>query len=477
MAIIKGKDRDLADGELRQVKDKLLKINEKLKQRTTLHKNPHFSTEKESAVSDYTDVKDVSLETMHAKLRAINSYILSHAVLGKNFKPPVFKKPAPIIAKLSSEIVDEVVEEIGEEQEEPIEVPDEEMATSTLPEINAGKKKGAVSRLGVGLDLGTAYIVASREVEASKVFVKNERNAFLSVRCDNSTKGLLTKLKVKYVALQDRLYVLGAMALELADIFGREIQRSMRMGILNPSEAESIPIIKLLVENILWAPREKSEICCFSIPAKPIDRDQDSIYHRGVFDGILRSIGFEPMVIDEGYAVVLSEMDDKDFTGIGVSCGAGMVNICAAFKSMPIISFSITRGGDWIDKSAAIVLGVSASRITAIKERGINIKTPATREEEAIAIYYRNYIHYFLENMAQVFGKNPDAPCFKDPVDIVFAGGSSMVGGFLDVVREEIQTVDLGFELDKLSIAKEPFTSVARGCLFKAINEGKNNAR
>ena len=150
-----------------------------------------------------------------------------------------------------------------------------------------------------------------------------------------------------------------------------------------------------------------------------------------------------------------------------------MVNICAAFKSVPVISFSITRGGDWIDKSAAIVLGMPSSRITAIKERGINIKTPATREEEAIAIYYRNYIHYFLENMAQVFGKNPNAPCFKDPVNIVFAGGSSMVAGFLDVVEEEIKTIDLGFVLDKLVIAKEPFTSVARGCLFKAIIEGE----
>jgi hypothetical protein len=166
-------------------------------------------------------------------------------------------------------------------------------------------------------------------------------------------------------------------------------------------------------------------------------------------------------------------MEEEDFTGIGVSCGAGMVNICAAFKSVPVLSFSITRGGDWIDRSAAAVLGVPSTRVTAIKERGLDIKNPKTREEEAVAIYYRNYIHYFLENMALVFGKSADKPRFKDPVDIVFAGGSSLVPGFLEVVGEEIRTIDFGFTLGRLLKASDPFTSVARGCLFSAVSAQK----
>ncbi|MBF0569716.1 MAG: hypothetical protein HQL18_02950 [Candidatus Omnitrophica bacterium] len=413
---------------------------------------------------------------MRAKLRAINDYIRARAA-GKNVKPPVFAKPAPppppVRRKLAAVMVEEPVEEIGEVQpEEPEVKPEEETTTVDLPTLAGGAT--VQFRTGVGLDLGTAYIVASREVEDKRVFVKNERNAFLSVRCDDSTKELLTKLKVKYVGLQDKLYVLGGMALELADIFGRETQRSMNMGILNPSEAESIPIIQLLVKNILWAPRQEGEICCFSVPAQPIDRDQDTIYHRGVFEGILRNIGFTPLVIDEGYAVVLSEMEEQDFTGIGISCGAGMVNICAAFKTVPVLSFSITRGGDWIDKSAATVLGVPTTRVSSIKEHGMSIKDPKSREEEAIAIYYRNYIHYLIESMARVFGKSTDTPRFKDPVDIVFAGGSSMVPGFIDVVKEEIRTVKFDFTLGKVLHAKEPFTSVVRGCLFNAINGGMN---
>ncbi|MBF0387263.1 MAG: hypothetical protein HQL20_05335 [Candidatus Omnitrophica bacterium] len=517
----------MVDDELQKVRERLSKINDKIKQYSALGAGTQTTGEQELSPTKYKAAQAISVEEMHAKLRAINQYVRDRAA-GLDVGPPprffegndnsapapakserapsrssellakfraqvrpaapvapppppppaprVVERPAPPpvpVKRAPQVIVEEAVPEIGDnEASRTVEKP-EETATSSIPDYVAEETPGAEVRLGVGLDLGTAYIVAGREVEGKRVFVKNERNAFLSVRCDTATKDLLTKLKVKYVALGDKLYVLGTMALELADIFGRETQRTMNMGIMNPSEAESIPIIKLLAQNIMWPPRVEGEVCCFSVPAKPIDRDQDTIYHRGVFEGILKSIGFNPIVIDEGYAVVLAEMEQQDFTGIGVSCGAGMVNICAAFRSVPVLSFSITRGGDWIDKSAATVLGVTMSRVCSIKEHGLNIVAPKTREEEAIAIYYRNYIHYLIESMSQVLGRSTGTPRFKDPVDIVFAGGSSMVPGFLEVVKEEAKSAKFGFDIGNIIHAKEPFTSVVRGCLFNAIEAGK----
>lgn len=468
-----GRDPQSVDDELQKVRSRLLKINEKIKHHCTSHPSASPSVKGVSSVHQ-AQIQDIPLEELRSKLRAINDYVRDR-VAGEDVPPPVLDKPAPKARKLSHEtVLEEPIKKLGEDIE-PVPAAFREKASVQLPEISVKTDPKTGIRFGVGLDLGTAYIVASREVEDKRVFVKNERNAFLSVRSDNSTKELLTKLKIKYVGLQEKLYVLGGMALELADIFGRETQRSMNVGILNPSEAESIPIIKLLVQNILWPPRHDGEVCCFSIPAQPLDRDQDTIYHRGVFEGILRSMGYEPMVIDEGYAVVLSEMEDRDFTGIGISCGAGMVNVCAAFKSVPVMSFSITRGGDWIDKSASGVLGIPSSRVTSIKEQGMDLKHPKNREEEAIVIYYRNYIHYLLENMSRVFGKDNNSARFKDPVDLVFAGGSSMVTGFLELVKEEMKTVDFGFEVGEAVKADDPFTSVTRGCLFHAINSDKEN--
>jgi len=435
------------------------------------------------------NAKNMSVDQMREKLRTINQYLRRKLADGTVIEihkeeptpqaappvePPKMIYPEPMLKKaVSKSVVSENVESpiVPDNSEPPTAHPQEKTTSVALPSTGSPSSEGSSKeRRGVGLDVGTAYLVASREIEGHKVFVKTERNAFLSVRTDQSTQDFLKELRIKYVNLGGNMFVLGNLAHKFANILNSEVQRTMSMGILNPSEGESISIIKLIVQNILWEPRDKGEICCFSVPANPVDRNQDTIYHRSVFEGILKTLGFEPVVIDEGYAVVLSELEYKNFTGIGVSCGGGMVNVCAAYRSVPLISFSMTRGGDWIDKSTAKVLNMPVSQVTTIKEQGMNLKSPKSREEEALAIYYRNYIRYFLENMAQVFTKSEETPQFSEPVDIVFAGGSSLVGGFLDMVKEELKNVQLGLKVNEIKISEDPFTSVARGCLFQAIN-------
>ena len=427
------KDDENISSELAKVKEKLIKINQRVKKHLELTSHPSHILKKKSNLPNISEEK-VSLQELHGKLKAINTYLQERIEVQKSVSG---------------------------------------VSISEFPQIKTSAEKDAPERMGIGLDLGTSYIVTAREAIGRDVFIKRERNVSLSVKSDRTIQKLLTKLKMKYVSVANKMYILGDSAIDLANMFNREVQRPMSRGILNPSEVESVPMIKMLVKHLLWDPRGQEEICCFSIPSAPIDRDQDTIYHRSVFEGILKRLGFKPLVIEEGYAVVLSELSYKDFTGIGISCGGGLINICAAFKSVPAISFSISRGGDWIDKSAAAVLGIPSSQVTAIKEQGINLKNPLTREQEAIAIYYRDYIHYFLENMAQVFGKGSNTPQFKESVDIVLAGGSTMVGGFLEVAKEELTSVDLGFPVSNVKKAEEPFTSVARGCLFNAIYSGK----
>ena len=63
-----------------------------------------------------------------------------------------------------------------------------------------------------------------------------------------------------------------------------------------------------------------------------------------------------------GHAVTFAELGEEDFTGIGISCGGGMFNICVAYKSMPALYFSTARSGDWVDKNVANVLGIKPAK-------------------------------------------------------------------------------------------------------------------
>jgi hypothetical protein len=271
--------------------------------------------------------------------------------------------------------------------------------------------------------------------------------------------------------VNNRMVVVGDPAFELANIFNRNTRRPMKDGMISPDESDALPIEKMLLETLLGQPQQQGEVCYYSVPAEPIDADLNVVYHQGVFGGLLKGLGYEPKPLIEGHAVVFSELAEDDFTGIGISCGGGMFNVCVAYKSIPALSFSTTRGGDWIDRNVAGVLGISSSRACGMKEKGIDLANPQGREEEAVEIYYRNLIAYTLKNIKGRFECSSSMPKFPDPVSIVCSGGTSMIGGFIDVFRQEFDKIQFPIEIKEIRHAEDPLYSVSKGCLVASLSE------
>lgn len=326
--------------------------------------------------------------------------------------------------------------------------------------------------LGVGLDMGTVNVIMAYNDAENKEVIKTNRNAFLTVRDDDTTKNLITKLGMVPENVDNKFCLCGNQAAELADYFDRTIQRPMSNGILNPLERSGIPMLNNVVQKIIREPVKQGEICCFSIPSDPIDLPLDILYHRSVLETMLSVKGYKPIPLMEGFAIVLSELKEQGYTGIGVSCGGGMVNVSIAYKSVPLHSFSIVRGGDWIDLSTSQVLGISTNKVINIKEGGMDIRSPKNREEEAIAIYYKQFIHYIMEEIAKFFSKEGNGYQFDEPVDMAFGGGTSLIKGFSDVVKRELRNLPFENQIRNILQAKDIY-SVARGCLHNAKIAGQ----
>jgi actin-like ATPase involved in cell morphogenesis len=322
--------------------------------------------------------------------------------------------------------------------------------------------------LGKGVDLGTANIAAAVQNAEGGITVNVERNAFLDIGDDVYSKNMLTKLKVPYVVHNGKLIVLGEAAFELANVFGKDTRRPMKDGLISPNEVDALPMMKMIVSKVLGEPAAQGEPCYFSVPAESLDVDNNIVYHQGLFEGLISKMGYRARAINEAHAVVFSELADSDFTGIGLSFGGGMANACVAYKSIPCVSFSVARGGDWIDKNVANVLGVKHSKATYLKERGVDIRDPKNREEEAVAIYYRNLISYVLQNVKARFEGGQNMPTFHEPIDVACAGGTSLVGGFVEVFRDEFAKIDFPIPVGRIFRAEDALTAVAKGCLVAA---------
>jgi hypothetical protein len=324
----------------------------------------------------------------------------------------------------------------------------------------------------VGLDIGTMNIVSARQV-GDKIETKRIRDAFLDL--DPEAKKTLRLSKVDYIERDGNIIVIGDSALNMANLFKREVRRPLSRGVISAGELDAQQILSLLVQHVLTEPVEKGEHCYYSVPAAPIDDEgQDIIYHQEVFRKILTEQGYTAHPMNEAMAIIYSQCAADSFSGLSVSFGSGMCNIALAYQTVKGMDFSVARGGDWIDGNAARATGSTASRMCAIKEKGVDLASPKNREEEALALYIRALIKYCLENIAIQFRKMQSNIDLPEPIPFVFSGGTTKAGGFQKVFEEEFELVKKkGFpiKISEVRPAKDPMTAVAEGLLVLAMEE------
>ena len=187
----------------------------------------------------------------------------------------------------------------------------------TVPAVAASAPSGGCMFVpGRGLDVGTANLVSSIQDLEGNVTIKIQRNAFIDVNADDYTRNMLTKLNVQYVVIDGRMIVVGDPAFELANILNKETRRPMKDGVISPNEVAAMPIEKILLATLLGEPNYPQEKVYFSVPADPIDADFNVVYHKSVFGSMLKKLDFAPKPLQEGHAVVFSELAEDDFSGI-----------------------------------------------------------------------------------------------------------------------------------------------------------------
>jgi hypothetical protein len=325
--------------------------------------------------------------------------------------------------------------------------------------------------LGVGLDIGTMNIVAARRADKG-VETKRMRDAFISLP---PTQMKMLKLsQTSFVERDDEVLILGDAAMEMANVFGMEPRRPLSGGLVSASEMDALDVLKLLVQSVLGDPKVPNEVCYFSVPAAPVDQpERDVIYHRGVFERIVEECGFDPFPANEALAIIFSECAAEGFTGISFSFGSGMTNVALAINTVEALSFSVARGGDWIDKHAAQAVGATQARMCALKETGIDLMAPKNREEEALVLYYKALIEHALDQVAARFEAIKSQFALSKAIPMVVSGGTSRAGNFLEFFNKVWAKKQRRFpiEVSEVRQAKDPLNAVALGLLVQALQE------
>jgi actin-like ATPase involved in cell morphogenesis len=346
-------------------------------------------------------------------------------------------------------------------------------------QVNANKAEATKQEVtsiktgAVGLDIGTSRIVMA-DGSAQKD-TRSQLNAFVAVPSSEMAENVLKHKNMVYERNCKNLYVYGNDSNFFASFLNVDARRPMRDGLLNAHEEMSNHIMQLIIQRLVPRARGK-EMLYFSVPGKGEGVNGKLVYHEAMLRNFLQTLGYNARSINEGQAVVFSELQEENFTGIGISFGGGMCNVSVSFMSMPMITFSIPKGGDYIDRNVTEVLGeANTTKVRIEKEESLDLsRQPKGDLDRALHIYYEDLMQSLIERLRAEFRASSQLPKIDRPMPIVLAGGTAKPAGFLQKFESMLRAGgEFPIEISDVRMAKDPLTATANGCYIAALSETK----
>jgi len=320
----------------------------------------------------------------------------------------------------------------------------------------------------VGLDVGTSRIVAARQAD-QQIQYQTQLNAFVTIPYSKMTQNVLLKENVPHSVEGEEIVVHGNESEKFADMLNKDIRRPMAQGVINPSEPESARFIREIAAA-LAGKVEKGQKLCFTVPAPPAGAEENVTYHEATLRQILTELGFSVSSINEGLAVVYAELESNNYTGIGISCGGGLCNVCFSYLSVPVVSFSLPKAGDFIDASAASVTGERSNRVRILKEQSFFLNGHFENKlQQVLTVYYEDMIQSLVTGLRNAFQGARNLPKLSKPIPLVLSGGSAAPEGFRDRFEKALRSSGIPVEFSEIRMAAEPLHATAKGALIAAL--------
>jgi len=331
----------------------------------------------------------------------------------------------------------------------------------------------------IGFDAGTYNLVCCQRDDDNNFVYKKEVNAFLEMPIEDS-RFVFNMMKDAGVPLIERkeageAYALGEAAVQMAYTMSQiELRRPMKDGCLNPKEKSAQQIMSIMIHGLLDNVSQPNETLFFSKPANAINEETDADYHGKVLEAIFNAFQDEDgnkvnaMSINEGLALVYAELAKKQWTGLGISFGAGMVNVCYAMFGSPVFEFSLVSSGDWIDKMAAKATGETIAYINKEKEKVNLNETSGSLVQRAIKAQYEIMVQKTINGIKKGLTDIDNKARADSDIDIVISGGTSVPPGFDKLFSGIVKKANLPIKIGNIIRPKDPLYSVARGCLLAA---------
>jgi len=338
----------------------------------------------------------------------------------------------------------------------------------------------------ISLDLGSHSFRSLRSA-GDHLVARRMRSVYCTLPDSDTHRRLLEKTGTSFLTCDHHLVLIGEPAIEISRLLQIPCLDLLPRGQLAAQDPISRQIINLLVDALLpQAEGGSGGVCCFTHTGAM--RRSQVAAQLDFFSRLIRLRGYTPLPLPAGQALILAELVQERFTGIGLVVGATACEVTVSQLGQELHSWTIPRGGRWLDEHLARERGdmlhdASGQRLLDLDKAALDrealsssVLAPVSRDEKLLARLCRELTWEIAADLCQKLREDPRLSNLPRPVNLVCGGGIAQIPGFCDLMLEALERRDDAVPVGRIIAADSSPYTIARGLLVHAELETQSLA-
>lgn len=342
--------------------------------------------------------------------------------------------------------------------------------------------------MSIAFDPGSCRFLSLRR-DGGQLVARSNRSVYSVLPNTVAHQQILKQAGLRFSSCEDGLLLLGDAAHDSAGLFRVRCRPLLPAGRVPQDDPLARQLIGALAETVLPKSREPDEICCCTIPG---GSDLTGDATRADVEFLLRLIrlqGYSPQIVPASLALILSQLRENAFTGIGLMFGASGAEALLAHRGAPVCHARVDIGGEWIDEQLAtrqneiayeLETGDRYLNTDAVQRRRESVGTPlilakTAFEQELVSLLHKvvsELLHSFLTELS----RTPQATAVPGPLPLICSGGLTRTAGFDTLLSEVLRESALPLDLRQPQLIPDTDRTIPRGLLISAELEATSAA-
>lgn len=342
--------------------------------------------------------------------------------------------------------------------------------------------------MSIAFDPGSYRFLTLRR-NGGKLVARSNRSVYSVLPNTVAHQQILKQAGLKFSSCEDGLLLLGDAAHDSAGLFKVRCRPLLPAGRVPREDPLARQLIGSLAESVLPKSQQPGELCCFTVPGGADLSGESTRSDVEFFQQIIRLQGYSPQIVPASLALILSQLVENAFTGIGMVFGSSGAEALLAHRGAPICHARVDIGGEWIDEQLAsrqqeigfeLETGERFLNTDAVQRRRESIGTPLVLAKSAFEQELVSLLHKVVSELTESFmtelARTPRAATVPTPLPVVCSGGLARTVGFETLVAEVLREANFPLDLRKPQIIADAERSIPRGLLINAELEATSAA-